>query len=100
MPKMARRPTKERLLAAAASLFAERGFHATSVREIAQRAGANVASGNYHYGSKKALYLEALRKQFRNVKAELRKRGGSRSPDELAHLSHRDTVQVLRSRIQ
>ena len=87
-------------MAAAASLFAERGFHATSVREIAQRAGVNVASGNYHYGSKKALYLEVLREQFRGVQSELRKRGASLPPEELARRSHQEVVDVLRSRIQ
>jgi AcrR family transcriptional regulator len=92
--------TKERLVAAAASLFAERGFHATSIRDIARRAKTNVASGHYHYGSKKALYLEVLRDQFRSVQSELRKRGASRPPEELSHLSHDEVVEVLRSRIR
>lgn len=92
--------TKNRLVAAAAALFAERGFHATSVRDIARRAGANVASGHYHYGSKKALYLEVLRDQFRSIRDELRKHGASRPPEELSHLSHDETVDVLRSRIR
>lgn len=87
-------------MAAAAILFAERGFHATSVRDIARRAGANVASGHYHYGSKKALYLEVLRDQFRSVQSELRKRGGSRPAEELSRLSYDEIVEVLRSRIR
>jgi len=93
-------PTKNRLVAAAAALFAEKGFHATSVRDIARRAGANVASGHYHYGSKKALYLEVLREQFRNIRNELRRHGASRPPEELSHLSHDEIVDVLRSRIR
>lgn len=100
MARTAPDATKDRLVAAAATLFAERGFHATSVRDIARRAGANVASGHYHYGSKKALYLEVLRDQFRSVQSELRKRGGSRPPDELSRLSHDEIVEVLRSRIR
>jgi AcrR family transcriptional regulator len=100
MAKAPRQATKDRLVAAAASLFAERGFHATSVRDIARRAGANVAAGHYHYGSKKALYLEVLREQFRSVQSELRKRGASRPPEELSHLSHQEIVAVLRSRIR
>jgi len=100
MSTTAKRPTKERLLAAGASLFAERGFHATTVRDIAHRAGVNVASGNYHYGSKKALYLEVLREQFRAVQGELRRHGGSRSFDELSRLSRTELVEVLRSRIR
>jgi AcrR family transcriptional regulator len=100
MPKAPPEATKERLVAAAATLFAERGFHATSVRDIARRAGANVASGHYHYGSKKALYLEVLRDQFRSVRSELRKRGGSRPNAELSRLSHDEIVEVLHSRIR
>lgn len=100
MPKAAPQATKDRLVAAAASLFAERGFHATSIRDIARRAGANVASGHYHYGSKKALYLEVLREQFRSVQNEMRKRGASRPREELSNLSHDEIVEVLRSRVR
>lgn len=100
MSKPTGRATKERLVAAAANLFAERGYQATSVRDIARRAGANVASGHYHYGSKKALYLEVLRDQFRSVQSELRKRGGSRPAAELSQLSHEEIVAVLRSRVR
>jgi len=93
-------PTKERLLTAAANLFAERGFHGTSVRGIAERAGVNVASGNYHFGSKKELYLEVLRAQFLTVRTELREHGASPPPEQLSHLSHADVVEVLRSRVR
>jgi AcrR family transcriptional regulator len=86
-------------LSAAARLFAERGFHATSVRDIAERAGANVASGNYHYGSKKALYLEVLREQFHNVRSELRRSGGAPAPGELARLTRKGLEHVLRLRV-
>lgn len=53
--------TRERILAAAQKLFAERGFECTSVREITAEAGCNVASVNYHFGGKENLYLEAFR---------------------------------------
>lgn len=51
--------TKHLLLDAAESLFAHHGFHATSLRAITGKAGANLASVNYHFGSKEAL-LEAV----------------------------------------
>src|SRR5436309_9961444 len=92
-------PTKDRLLAAAAALFAERGFHRTTVREIAARAGVNVAAGNYHYGSKKALYLEVLRAQFAEIRALLRARGASRPASELARLSRAQLAALLRARV-
>jgi AcrR family transcriptional regulator len=91
--------TKMRLLAAGTRLFAERGFHATSVREIAERARVNVASGNYHYGSKRSLYLEVLREQFRSIRAELERRGAAPSPEELSKLSRAQLENVLHTRI-
>jgi len=100
MAKMPARATKERLLDAASRLFAERGYQATSVREIADRAGTNVASGNYHYGSKKALYLEVLREQFRNVQSELQRRGASRPRAELSALSRDELIRMLQSRVE
>jgi len=48
--------TRGRLLAAAARLFAERGFAKVTVRDICRRARANVAAVNYHFGSKDALF--------------------------------------------
>jgi AcrR family transcriptional regulator len=47
-----------RLLAAGLRLFAERGFKATSVRDLAHEAGVNVAAISYHFGDKAALYRE------------------------------------------
>ena len=62
--------TRARLLEAAERLFAERGFEATSVRDITTEAGCNVAAVNYHFGGKDSLYLET----FRNLLGELRDR--------------------------
>lgn len=53
--------TRQLLLEAAGAVFAEHGYHDTTVREICQRAGANVAAVNYHFGDKQRLYLEVLR---------------------------------------
>ncbi len=47
--------TRSRLLDAAERLFADHGFHATSIRDITDLAGANVAAINYHFGSKEQL---------------------------------------------
>ncbi len=53
--------TRSRLLEAAGDVFSRKGYRATTVREICRKARANVASINYHFGSKENLYLELLR---------------------------------------
>jgi AcrR family transcriptional regulator len=68
--------TKRRVIAAASTLFAERGYRGTTVRDIAQRARVNLAAAHYHFGSKETLYIEVLRGQFADMMAELGKRGG------------------------
>ena len=52
--------TRERLLATAERLFADRGFRKVTVREICRAARANVAAVNYHFGDKLGLYREVL----------------------------------------
>ncbi|NOZ93160.1 MAG: CerR family C-terminal domain-containing protein [Acidobacteria bacterium] len=56
--------TRERLLESAERLFAERGYDATSVREITQAAHCNVASVNYHFGGKDNLYLQVFQRRL------------------------------------
>ena len=53
------RPTQARILDAAERLFAQRGFHGVSIRDITGAAGVDVALANYHFGSKQGL-LEAV----------------------------------------
>jgi AcrR family transcriptional regulator len=53
--------TRRKLLSAAAEMFADRGFHAVSIRAISAKAGVNSALLNYHFGSKEALFEEVIR---------------------------------------
>ena len=56
--------TRDRLLDEAEELFAQRGYHAVSVREITKAAGSNLAAVNYHFGNKQNLYLEVFRSRW------------------------------------
>lgn len=59
--------TKERLLQVAQELFARKGFHATSTREITRRANTNVASLYFHWHTKENLYLAVYRRLFQQL---------------------------------
>src|SRR3984957_10012614 len=54
--------TRRRLLIAAGEVFAERGFHAATIKDITDRAGASLASVNYHFSDKSELYAAVLRR--------------------------------------
>ena len=55
---------QDRILDAAEILFAQKGFVGVTVREITSAARVNVAAVNYHFGGKKALYLEVFRQRW------------------------------------
>jgi TetR/AcrR family transcriptional regulator len=63
MPRPAR-VSPDRILAAAATEFAARGFAGARVDRIARRAGVNKAMLYYHFRSKQALYRTLLRQMF------------------------------------
>lgn len=52
--------TRELLLEAGGEEFAEKGFHGTTVREIAARGGTNIAAVSYHFRGKESLFREAV----------------------------------------
>ncbi len=57
--------TRTRIIEAASELFASHGFECVSVRQICQRAGANIAAVNYHFRDKESLYKEVLLSAYR-----------------------------------
>jgi AcrR family transcriptional regulator len=54
---------KIRILQAAKSLFAKQGYDGTSIRQICEEAGANVALVSYYFGGKEKVY-QALLESF------------------------------------
>ena len=51
---------REQLLEAAGEIFATKGLHEATSREICELAGMNVAAVNYHFGRFEALYTATL----------------------------------------
>ena len=56
--------TKERILAAAETLFAQRGFDGASLRQLTASANVNLAAVNYHFGSKDKLVEQVFRRRL------------------------------------
>ena len=62
--------TKAAVFNAAERLFALHGFQNVSVRDITAEAGVNLASVNYHFGSKDALLFEIFRRRTGELNRE------------------------------
>src|SRR5215831_2962321 len=76
--------TRESLLAAAASLFASRGFDGVTVAEVARQAGTNKALISYHFGGKLQLYRTILRETFAELLSRVEPlRADARPPDQV-----------------
>jgi AcrR family transcriptional regulator len=58
------------VFATAERLFALHGFQTVSVRDITAEAGVNLASLNYHFGSKDALLFEIFRRRTGELNRE------------------------------
>lgn len=59
--------TRARILEEAGYLFAQQGFAETTSKAIAERAGADLASINYHFGNRSGLYQAVLAEAHRRV---------------------------------
>ncbi|WP_410666143.1 TetR/AcrR family transcriptional regulator [Amycolatopsis sp. lyj-84] len=66
-----REQTKQRLLAAAAELFAERGVNGTSVEQIAERAGFTRGAFYGNFDGKHELVVELLRRRTQREAVEV-----------------------------
>lgn len=67
---------KIKILHAAKKLFAENGFDGTSVRQICEEAGANVALVSYHFGGKENVFAALFENFFPNDKIRTLKDDG------------------------
>lgn len=63
--------TQEALLGAAESLFSEKGVEATSVAEIAERAGLSVGAVYHHFRDKKTLLYALFERMVEQIRATI-----------------------------
>lgn len=61
---MGRNDSRNKLIEVATRLFAERGFHGVSIRELSQAADTSISMISYHFGGKEGLYASVLKEQF------------------------------------
>jgi TetR/AcrR family transcriptional regulator, regulator of cefoperazone and chloramphenicol sensitivity len=91
--------TRTRLIDAAGEMFAESGFHHTTVRQICERAGANIAAVNYHFGDKTGLYTEVVRQSMRAARLDTVRAAFDQNaaPEEILRAVIRARLESLRS---
>jgi len=86
---------RERLLAAAAKLFAAKGYAATSVREILKAAEVTAPVLYYHFGSKEGLFIGLVRNAIEALEAEEeRALAGAATPAEKVRASCRAHIAI------
>ena len=61
--------TRDRILRAASDLFATTGFNGATLREITERAGANLAAVNYYFRTKEDLIISTIEEAVRPLVA-------------------------------
>ena len=67
MTKDSNKAIRDKILNAAESLFAQRGFAGATLRQITQVAKVNLAAVNYHFDEKETLFGEVLRRRLRPI---------------------------------
>jgi AcrR family transcriptional regulator len=79
--------TRQSILNAAVHLFAEKGYQATSVRDIVAKAHVNQAAINYHFKGKDGLYFELLKMAFEKLMEQ-----SGFDPEKLKSLSREEAL--------
>lgn len=79
---MRMKDTRERIVEAAFALFAERGYHAVSVRDIAAAVGIKDASLYNHFPGKQAIFDAVLTEQVERMRSAFAGEGVMFEPTE------------------
>ena len=73
--------TRSRVLAAAAEVFAESGFHAASLEDVAERAGYSIGAVYSNFRSKDDLFLSLMTERLRDFEDGFAAAFGETKPD-------------------
>ncbi len=82
--RMTGQERREQLVGVARSLFAERGFEATSIEELAERAGVSKPVVYQHFGGKEGIYAVVVDREVRYLTASLAQAFEARHPRRIA----------------
>jgi AcrR family transcriptional regulator len=89
------RSTKERLIVTAERLFAERGLHGVSLRQIGAEVGASPAAVQYHFGTKEALVEAILLYRLPRLSERRMLLAAMATPDDLRAVVEAHLLPVL-----
>lgn len=84
--------SRGRILAAAAELFAEKGYRQTTFADVAERSGISRGSIPWHFGSKEGLLLAVLEQSVEGVRADL---GSTGAIEALESLFRQPTTRLF-----
>lgn len=89
------RSVRESIRAAAVQLFAEYGYHAAPLRDIARLAGIQAASIYYHYANKQALLIEIMEISMQRLNTTLERIiQEERDPQQRLHRAMTNHIQL------
>lgn len=88
-------PTRERILSAAAQLFAEHGFASTSMPAIAELSGITAGAIYRHFVSKAELLLEVVKRALDALPFSFERSGGEEDAALLSEVAARITDPAL-----
>jgi AcrR family transcriptional regulator len=103
--RMTGQERREQLVGVACSLFAEKGYEAASVEEIADRAGVSKPVVYQHFGGKEGIYAVVVDREVRRLTGSLARAFDATHPRRIAELAadaflgyieeHEDGFRVL-----